>query len=84
MGRQAGRVEKGLANGFGQNNCFLNVVIQSLWHLSPFREKFSSWETHTHDQVDNDASKCVHCSLKVSRQQLLSLIKFLLTLELLF
>ena len=24
----------------GQRNCFLNVVIQSLWHLRHFRHKF--------------------------------------------
>ncbi|KAH3756523.1 inactive ubiquitin carboxyl-terminal hydrolase 53 [Pelomyxa schiedti] len=29
----------GLMNG-GQNNCFLNVVVQSLWNLSRFREPF--------------------------------------------
>lgn len=64
MGR-AERVEKGLVNSFGQNNCFLNVVIQSLWHLAPFREKFNSWETHTHDSAGITEDKCVHCSLKV-------------------
>lgn len=64
MGR-AERVEKGLVNNFGQNNCFLNVVIQSLWHLAPFREKFSTWETHTHDEAGITEEKCVHCSLKV-------------------
>lgn len=24
---------KGLRNTVGENNCFLNVVIQALWHL---------------------------------------------------
>lgn len=28
---------KGLVNETGQYNCFLNVVIQSLWHLRSFR-----------------------------------------------
>jgi uncharacterized UBP type Zn finger protein len=27
---------KGLINPLGENNCFLNVVIQSLWHLDSF------------------------------------------------
>ena len=27
----------GLSNMFGQYNCFLNVIIQSLWHLPAFR-----------------------------------------------
>lgn len=32
----------GLTNKTGQNNCFLNVVVQSLWHLDAFREGFGS------------------------------------------
>jgi hypothetical protein len=28
---------KGLLNQLGENNCFLNVTIQALWHLGPFR-----------------------------------------------
>ena len=28
---------KGLSNEVGENNCFLNVAIQTLWHLGPFR-----------------------------------------------
>lgn len=28
---------KGLKNDSGENNCFLNVTIQALWHLGPFR-----------------------------------------------
>ena len=28
---------KGLDNAKGSNNCFLNVVIQSLWHMASFR-----------------------------------------------
>ena len=28
---------RGLANSAGQNNCFLNVTVQALWHLGPFR-----------------------------------------------
>ena len=28
---------KGLSNNVGENNCFLNVAIQTLWHLGPFR-----------------------------------------------
>jgi uncharacterized UBP type Zn finger protein len=30
---------KGLQNK-GENNCYLNVVIQSLWHLASFRNNF--------------------------------------------
>eukprot|EP00667_Euglena_gracilis_P009612 EG_transcript_9773 len=32
---------KGLKNPTGANNCFLNVVLQSLWHLPHFREAFN-------------------------------------------
>ena len=35
---------RGLANASGQNNCFLNVVVQSLWHLDAFREQFCQAE----------------------------------------
>ena len=30
----SGPLPRGLANASGQNHCFLNVVVQSLWHLS--------------------------------------------------
>ena len=28
---------KGLTNNSGDNNCFLNAIIQALWHVGPFR-----------------------------------------------
>ena len=31
---------RGFENRTGSNNCFLNVVIQCLWHTRPFREAF--------------------------------------------
>jgi len=37
----------GLANN-GRNNCYLNVVIQSLWHLISFRINFMGDFTHKH------------------------------------
>ncbi len=30
-------MRRGLTSESGQNNCFLNVIIQSLWHLPCFR-----------------------------------------------
>jgi hypothetical protein len=30
-------IHRGLSNESGENNCFLNVTIQALWHLGPFR-----------------------------------------------
>ena len=32
----------------GKNNCFLKVVIQSLWHLASFRENFVASKPHKH------------------------------------
>lgn len=32
------RLVRGLLNEAGRNNCFLNVIIQALWHLRCFRE----------------------------------------------
>lgn len=36
----SGPMPRGLVNATGQNNCFLNVVVQSLWHLDTFRARF--------------------------------------------
>jgi hypothetical protein len=32
------KIHRGLQN-FGENNCFLNVTVQALWHLNPFRSE---------------------------------------------
>jgi hypothetical protein len=32
---------QGLRNLTGENNCFLNVALQSLWHLNSFRTHMS-------------------------------------------
>lgn len=49
---------RGLENLMGENNCFLNVVIQSLWHLRAFSSAFVELTQHTHS--DN----CVVCELQ--------------------
>ncbi|KAH7661912.1 Ubiquitinyl hydrolase 1 protein [Dioscorea alata] len=49
----------GLKNDAGEYNCFLNVIIQSLWHLRRFRDEFlriSSLHKHMTDP-------CVVCAL---------------------
>ncbi|XP_031105808.1 uncharacterized protein LOC116010511 [Ipomoea triloba] len=49
----------GLKNEVGEYNCFLNVIIQSLWHLRRFRDEFlrsSSEHIHVGDP-------CVVCAL---------------------
>lgn len=59
-----GTPAKGLKNGLGENNCFLNVVIQSLWHLKAFRTKFNNAQNHSHPTpVQEDA--CPFCALKL-------------------
>lgn len=40
---------RGLKNDSGLNNCFLNVVIQCLWHLPSFREALLSLQPQVVD-----------------------------------
>lgn len=56
-------MEKGLVNNRGENNCFLNVVIQSLWHLESFRSRFFGWDMHKCNKTS--LASCVHCALSV-------------------
>lgn len=35
-------LHRGLVNAVGENNCFLNVTVQALWHLGPFRMGFQN------------------------------------------
>ncbi|EQC42432.1 hypothetical protein SDRG_00167 [Saprolegnia diclina VS20] len=53
------RSEKGLRNDTGENNCFLNVVVQSLFHLQTFRNAFRSITRH----VCPGDGRCVYCAL---------------------
>lgn len=50
----------GLRNEVGEYNCFLNVIIQSLWHLRRFRVEFLGRSRSEHDHVGNP---CVVCAL---------------------
>jgi hypothetical protein len=54
--------EKGLFNAKGLNNCFTSVVIQSLWHLEAFRERFAVLPAHVHPTPEEQAA-CVRCAL---------------------
>ena len=38
-------IHRGLTNQIGENNCFLNVTIQALWHLRPFRVELQKFIT---------------------------------------
>ncbi|XP_057443061.1 uncharacterized protein LOC130734595 isoform X2 [Lotus japonicus] len=55
-----GIIGTGLKNEVGEYNCFLNVIIQSLWHLSRFRKEFLGRSRSEHDHVGNP---CVICAL---------------------
>ncbi|XP_043704226.1 uncharacterized protein LOC122654281 isoform X2 [Telopea speciosissima] len=50
----------GLKNEVGEYNCFLNVIIQSLWHLRRFRDEFLRRSTSVHVHVGDP---CVVCAL---------------------
>jgi hypothetical protein len=54
--------EKGLFNAQGLYNCFVSVVIQSLWHLEAFRTGFVALPQHSHPTSDEQAA-CVRCAL---------------------
>ncbi|XP_028092844.1 uncharacterized protein LOC114293027 isoform X1 [Camellia sinensis] len=50
----------GLRNDVGEYNCFLNVIIQSLWHLRQFRDEFLRRSTSEHVHAGDP---CVTCAL---------------------
>ncbi|KAM7479967.1 hypothetical protein LguiA_028180 [Lonicera macranthoides] len=50
----------GLKNEIGEYNCFLNVIIQSLWNLRQFRDEFLRRSTSEHVHV---GEPCVICAL---------------------
>lgn len=56
-----GTVIKGLDNGIGENNCFVNVIVQMFSHLKSFKNFFSmlSYEHPQHDAM------CLICELRV-------------------
>ncbi|MCL7042070.1 hypothetical protein MKW94_021139 [Papaver nudicaule] len=48
----------GLKNEAGEYNCFLNVIIQSLWHLTCFREEFLGKKKSLHLHVGDPCAIC--------------------------
>ena len=46
----AGDAASGLQNLIGEYNCFLNVILQCLWHCREFQLRFVS-QDHTSLQV---------------------------------
>eukprot|EP01012_Entosiphon_sulcatum_P011618 TRINITY_DN17116_c0_g1_i1.p1 TRINITY_DN17116_c0_g1~~TRINITY_DN17116_c0_g1_i1.p1 ORF type:complete len:669 (-),score=66.83 TRINITY_DN17116_c0_g1_i1:7-2013(-) len=57
--------DKGLVNEPGANNCFLNVVLQSFFHLTPFVDPFVRKKEH----ICDSSGHCVFCSLKLLFEQ---------------
>ncbi|KAH7846818.1 hypothetical protein Vadar_018514 [Vaccinium darrowii] len=51
----------GLRNDAGEYNCFLNVIVQTLWHLRRFREVFMSISSSEHVHIGDP---CVVCALE--------------------
>lgn len=48
---------KGLSNELGENNCFLNVIIQSLWHVRSCRVLISMGDHAVHHRCGSDIAK---------------------------
>ncbi|GAB9474923.1 Inactive ubiquitin carboxyl-terminal hydrolase [Globisporangium polare] len=48
---------KGLSNELGENNCFLNVIIQSLWHVRSCRVLISMGDHAVHHRCGGDIAK---------------------------
>jgi len=55
---------KGLKNNYSDNNCFLNVVIQSFYQLEPFREAMLK-EKILHNHIGSPQNTCLKCELQV-------------------
>lgn len=51
----------GLRNATGENNCFLNVIIQCLWRCGPFRHAVMQWPKAVY-QVRNTAAIVILCA----------------------
>ena len=53
---------KGLDNATGANNCFLNVILQSFWHLTSFRANF---QINSYDHFHDTDVECLICEIRV-------------------
>lgn len=43
----------GLENKTGQHSCFVNVVVQTLWSVSAFRDAFLAFEPHQEARIED-------------------------------
>mmetsp|Transcript_15333 Transcript_15333/g.17357 ORF Transcript_15333/g.17357 Transcript_15333/m.17357 type:complete len:359 (-) Transcript_15333:1712-2788(-) len=57
--QSSGVVTHGLSNYAGENNCFINSVIQVLWHLDIFRKNFERQanENENENEKDHDCTE---------------------------
>ena len=53
----------GLSNGTGENNCFINSVIQVLWHLEIFRNQLVLAEDEELEHEHTEDKSCLYCTL---------------------
>ena len=60
---------RGLSNDSGLNNCFLNVVIQCLWHLHSFREALLSLQPQVSHHPHATDVGIVHSHISCVAQQ---------------
>ncbi|KAK1373319.1 Inactive ubiquitin carboxyl-terminal hydrolase 54 [Heracleum sosnowskyi] len=58
-----GAYGRGLKNEVGEYNCFLNVIIQSLWHIRRFRADFLRRSTTGHVHVGDPCVICALCDI---------------------
>ena len=63
-------IHRGLSNPLGANNCFLNVVVQALWHVRPFQALLLDDTAHvctggsgSGTPTSSSSSSCIRCSL---------------------
>ncbi|CAG9322515.1 USP54_2 [Blepharisma stoltei] len=58
---------KGLKNR-GENNCFLNVILQSLWNIEVLRNQLMSQTRHVHEksffEESEDQNLCLKCEIE--------------------
>ena len=75
MEEEESKEVKGMENPTGYNNCFINVVIQSLWHLGSFRHRFLEDEAHEHRNEKEELEikwanlKCRYSVIKMHHSQ---------------
>eukprot|EP00041_Stephanoeca_diplocostata_P030031 m.899018 g.899018 ORF g.899018 m.899018 type:complete len:705 (-) comp23677_c0_seq2:167-2281(-) len=65
LGHEAAR--PGLDNATGDNNCFINAIVQMLFHVDVFRAQFSSM---TNRQIQKSPHSHVFCALKATFEKL--------------